>query len=143
MLFPNCCRPFTAVAEVCTTNTQESGGREDEMNRPNRPECIKVDALTGKIFFYSIISICLFTRQPLAPQAIFPSTIVRDLHQLDHYPSQQEFEKALEKWLPPPCSVSCLLLVASSLALCTPLERPVFAADNVLEERNSAIVRGI
>ena len=35
-----------------------------------------------------------------------------------------------------------LLLVASSLALCTPLERRVFAADNVLEERNSAIVRG-
>jgi hypothetical protein len=35
-----------------------------------------------------------------------------------------------------------LLLVASSLALCTPLERPVFAADNVLEERNPAIVRG-
>jgi hypothetical protein len=35
-----------------------------------------------------------------------------------------------------------LLVIASSLALCAPLERPVLAAGNSLEERNPLLVRG-
>jgi hypothetical protein len=68
MLFTNCCRPFAAVVEVCTTNAQKFGVRENEMNGSDRLECIKDDVFIDYVFFLSsIIIIHLFTRQPLVP----------------------------------------------------------------------------
>jgi hypothetical protein len=140
MLFQDRYRPFTAVGEVRATNTQEEFGVcEDEMDGSS--ERIKDDGLTHYVFFSSSSSSAsshsslLRTRLSIAEPLEFSKP-----RQTSYPPSQQILEKVLE--MATIFRFLSLLVISSSLALCTPHESPVFEAEKSLEQRNPVIVTG-
>jgi hypothetical protein len=140
MLFQDRYRPFTAVSEFRATDTQVFGLREDEMDGSSGPERIKDDGLTHYVFSSSSSSASshsslLRTRLSIAePFGVFKP------HQISYPPSQQIFEKVLE--MANIFRFLSLLVISSSLALCTPHESPFFEAEKSLEQRNPVIVTG-
>lgn len=105
--------------------------------------------MTPYAFFSFIIFIC-FINRPLASPAIlqhpcFVNTQTQlleiSIHSITfhHSKSRVSLRKMAATFV---FRFLSLLVIASSLALCAPLERPVFAAENSLEERNPVVIRG-
>jgi hypothetical protein len=140
MLFQDRYRPFTAVSEFRATDTQVFGLREDEIDGSSGPERIKDDGLTHYVFSSSSSSASSHSSLLRTRLSVAEPFGVSKPHQISYPPSQQIFEKVLE--MATIFRFLSLLVISSSLALCTPHESLVFEAEKSLEQRNPVIVTG-
>jgi hypothetical protein len=140
MLFQNCCRLFTAVRKVRATNTPEFGVGVNEADGSSRLGCIKDGGLTHYVFFSFIIFICFFIRQSLANPAINSRT-PRSLQSPSNLlPSIAANTRGILPKMATLFRFLSLLVIASSLVLCTPLGSPVFETEKSLEKRQHAVI---
>jgi hypothetical protein len=141
MLFQNCCRLFTAVREVRATNTQEFGVCENEMVGWIQPTMMYkgwwIDTLCLLLLHH--LHLLLHTAVSCKPgyQELNPSESPISiksvfLHRSKYSRNSSEMA-TLFRFL-------SLLIIASSLALCTPLGSPVFEAEKSLEKRQHAVI---